>query len=128
MIRLRSAAGWVKVLPAILVAMAMLFGPIASAYSAPCHDDGDPAYAAAADHPHQVASPDPADHHPDEPTQTADHGKCCSVSCSVYVPVANGVDLHVLDLVFVRQPFDLANQAGDGLAVLPGLDPPRFQS
>ncbi|MFG1240577.1 hypothetical protein V5F63_25685 [Xanthobacter autotrophicus DSM 597] len=127
MLRLSSAAEWVKVLPAILVAMAMLFAPIASAYSAPCHDE-DSAYAAAADHPHQIASPDPADHHSDESTQTADHGKCCSVSYSVYVPVADGADLHVLDLVFVRQPFDLANQAGDGLAVLPGLDPPRFQS
>lgn len=127
MIRLRSAAGWVKVLPAILVAMAMLFGPIASAYSAPCHD-GDSAYAAAADHPHKITAPDPADHHPDEPTQPADHGKCCSVSCSVYVPVADGADLHVLDLAFVREPFDLANQAADGLAVLPGLDPPRFPS
>lgn len=127
MIKLRSAAGWVKVLPAILVALAMLFAPIANAYSAPCHDE-DSAYAVAVDHPHQIASPDPADHHSDEPTQPADHGKCCSVSCSVYVPVADGADLHVLDLTFVRQPFDLANQAADGLAVLPGLDPPRFQS
>ncbi|MFG1330900.1 hypothetical protein V5F41_06545 [Xanthobacter autotrophicus] len=115
-------------LPAILVAMAMLFAPIASAYSAPCHDDGDPAYAVAVDHPHQIASPDPADPHADEPTQAAAHGKCCSVSCSVYLPVTEGADLHALDLVFVRQPFDLADQVADGLAVLPSLDPPRFQS
>lgn len=126
MARLRRAEGWLKVLPAMLVAFAMLFAPLANAHPVPCHDDADAAYAEGMDDPYPSASGDHADQHSDDPAQTVDHGKCCSVSCSVYAPVADDVDLHGLNLTFVRQQFDLVDQVADGLAVLPGLDPPRF--
>lgn len=127
MSRLSQVGAWARVLPSILVAVAMLFAPLTGAMPMPCHDHDEAAQASHLNDGPSVSAWDEADH-PDAPSDSAGHGKCCSLSCRTYVLVEDGVELEGRHLTLSRPRFSLADQIGDGVAVAPGLDPPRFQA
>ncbi|MFG1315572.1 hypothetical protein [Xanthobacter autotrophicus] len=126
MVKFRRPKGWARVLPAILVAVAMLFAPLAGAMPMPCHDHDETILVLGLDDGQALSSRNGMDH-TDTSSDSADHGRCCSLSCGVSVLVKDGVDLEVRHLTFSRTRLNLADQLDDGLAVSPGLDPPRFQ-
>lgn len=112
-------------LPTILVAVALLFAPLANAMSMPCHDQADQAHSAVAESPQHVAASDHDDHpgHSD----AVDHGSCCSFACSACVVAINKASDGSLVLVSVSQHYGRDNQVGHGLAIPPIIGPPRFQ-
>jgi len=127
MIRFRRKVGWARVLPAILVAVALLFAPLAGAMPMPCHDHDETVLALDL-HDGQTLSSWNGMDHTETSSDAVDHGKCCSLTCGISVLVKDGVDLEVRHLTFNRARLNLADQFDDGQAVSPGLDPPRFQA
>lgn len=138
MIWLWRALRQAKLLPAVLVGVAMLLAPLANARPMPCHDHDEPAahtdvahvsgmHTVVMDDAQHVVTPDHGDHS-GEPSQVVDHGKCCAVACGVHAMVIGSIAEDVLDPTFARQHFDLIDQVARGLTVPPALDPPRFQA
>lgn len=131
MIWLWRALRQAKLLPAVLVGVAMLLAPLANARPMPCHDHDEPAahrgvaqVSVMHDAQHVVASG--LVDHSGEPSQVVDHGKCCAVACGVHAMVIGSIAEDVLDPTFARQHFDHIDQVARGLTVPPALDPPRF--
>jgi len=129
MIRTWRTMGQAKLLSTLLVAVVMLFAPLANVIPLQCHDD-DPALAVHATvsdgAQHVVASGHVA--HPDASSQGIDQGKCCAFACGTHAIAIDSVGEIVLDLAFIRQHFDRTSQVARGLAVSPGLEPPRFHA
>ena len=123
MIRFRQAIGHVKLLSAMLVAAAMLLAPLAHAMPMQCHDHAEDAQHVVDGHGAAVA-----DHHDeyDGKAQMTDHGACCDLACSVWgiaIGSADAAIQHLKSLGHYPLPSD---RVFAGLAVPPGLDPPRF--
>ncbi|MEP9380206.1 hypothetical protein ABLE91_26110 [Aquabacter sp. CN5-332] len=122
MIGFRRAIGHVKLLSAMLVAAAMLLAPVAHAMPVECHDhaeDAPPHAAVADDHGAAVAD----DH--DGKVGMTDHGACCDLACSVWSITVQTEDGAILHLKFLGHHPLPSDRVFAGLAVPPGLDPPR---
>ena len=124
MIGFRRAIGHVKLLSAMLVAAAMLLAPVAHAMPVQCHDHAEDAPHAAVADDHGAAV---ANHHDDHDGKVGmtDHGACCDLACSVWSITVQTEDGAILHLKFLgHQPLP-SDRVFAGLAVSPGLDPPR---
>lgn len=130
MIRAWRAMRQAKLLSTFLVAVVMLVAPLTTAIPLQCHDDDGPALAAHATvsdaAQHVVASGHVA--HPDASSQGIDQEKCCDFACGAHAIAVDSMSESVLDLPFIRRHFDRTSQVARGLAVSPGLEPPRFRA
>lgn len=93
---MRQTVQWAKALLAILVAVSMLFAPLAAAQAMPCHDHdghqavvaGSPQFQAESGHvEHQHAS------------HAIDHKACCGSACGFCAVVIESASPAVLDLI-----------------------------
>ena len=136
MIWLWRALRQAKLLPAVLVGVAMLLAPLANARPMPCHDHDEPAahmgvahvsvmHTVVLDDAQHVVASDHGDHS-GGPSQIVDYGKCCAVACGAHAMVICGIAEDAIDPTFTRQHFDPIDQVARGLTVPPALDPPRF--
>lgn len=125
MIGIERAIGHMRLLAAMLVAGAMLLAPLAHAMPVQCHDRAEPAHAEAVEGHHAAVVDDHHDDH-DAKVQMVDHGTCCDLACVVW-GLAIGNEVWVaLQLTYLGHHLLPEDPIFAGLAVPPGLDPPRF--
>ena len=114
-----------QALLAILVAISMLFAPLAAARAMPCHDFDAHQAVAAVSAQFEAASGHLGHQHA---SHTIDHKACCSSACGFYAAMIDSASLAVLGLIATSQRHQQNDLAINGLALLPALDPPRSEA
>ncbi|MFG1423162.1 hypothetical protein V5F77_23200 [Xanthobacter sp. DSM 24535] len=125
MIRFRQAIGHVRLLSAVLVAAAMLLAPLAQAMPVQCHDHAEDAQHATIADGHGAAVADHHDEH-DGTAQMTDHGACCELASSIWGIAIGSTDTAIQHLKSLGHHPLPSDRVFPGLAVPPGLHPPRF--
>jgi hypothetical protein len=124
MVDMRQAVRVAQALLAILVAISMLFAPLAAAWAMPCHDFDAHQAVAAVSTQFKAASGHLGHQHA---SHAIDHKACCGSACGFCAALIESASLAALDLIATNQRHQQNDSAVSGLALLPALDPPRSQ-
>ncbi len=113
---------WINAVLTMLVALALLFAPVAGAQAMSCHERQ--VYT----HPGFEHSSIHRDVHSSLPDglHTPDHKSCCTVACSFCVVLASTDRTEAPLTVISFFHFAWSDQTGRGLALPPTLGPPRL--
>ncbi|MGV6875348.1 hypothetical protein ACUSIJ_21975 [Pseudochelatococcus sp. B33] len=115
-----------RLLPALLVAVALFVAPLAHAMPVPCHSQTVQVPAQdGVGNQHQAAVSVHKIHTGNGQLHAADYKVCCSFACGVCAVVAGAADASTFVPASVRQYYGWADQISLGLSVLPLLTPPR---
>ncbi|WP_168879257.1 hypothetical protein [Rhizobium sp. P28RR-XV] len=119
----RRRFAWMDAMLTLLVALALLFAPVASVQAMACHDRLDHAQQSSFVHSPVLRNTQASS---DSGFHTPDHKGCCAVRCAfcVVLAVVDREDAPAAMSSFLR--FAWADQTGSGLALPPMLGPPRL--
>lgn len=119
----RPRFAWMDAMLTLLVALALLFAPVASVQAMACHDRLDHAQQSSFVHSPVLKNTLASSH---GHIHTPDHKGCCAFQCAFCIVMA-AVDREDAPAVigsFLH--FAWADQTGSGLALPPTLGPPRL--